>query len=379
MKYNQSSYIRVRFGVYHFIRRVPADVKQHYRSDRVTISLRTKSAKAAIRSAQSISQRLDDYWHGLRLQKMDVPALHLVIGDNDDAIDNSPTMMESVDIYLRLKANNDSQTFIRAAKRNGRYVSEALGNRPITSYSSSDAAAFRDYLFDKGLALGSVKRIFGSVRSIINLVMREHGIEGTNGFAKTYMPERDDSQDRQPIPQDKLVQLQQACKREDNEMRWLLALISDTGMRLAEAAGLHMHDIILDIPVPYIDLKPHPWRRLKTKSSARHIPLVGASLWAAQRLKQHDSSYAFPRYCDGRICNANSASAALNKWMKTAIGNGYVMHGLRHSLRDRLRAVECPSDIIDAIGGWATTGIGHAYGKGYTVEITAKWMRKIDS
>ena len=378
MTYNQSSYIRVRFGVYHFIRRVPADVKQYYRSDRVSISLRTKSAKAAIRSAQSISQRLDDYWHGLRLQKMDVPALHLVIGDNDDAGYDSPTMTEAVDIYLRLKANNDSQTFIRAAKRNGRYVSEALGNRPITSYSSSDAAAFRDYLFDKGLALGSVKRIFGSVRSIINLVMLEHGIEGTNGFAKTYMPERDDSQDRQPIPQDKLVQLQQACMREDDEMRWLLALISDTGMRLAEAAGLHMHDVILDIPVPYIDLKPHPWRRLKTKSSARHIPLVGASLWAAQRLKQHDSSYAFPRYCDGNTCNANSASAALNKWMKTAIGNGYVMHGLRHSLRDRLRAVECPSDIIDAIGGWTTTGIGHAYGKGYTVEIMAKWMQKIE-
>ena len=211
MTYNQSSYIRVRFGIYHFIRRVPADVKQYYRSDRVSISLRTKSAKAAIRSAQSISQRLDDYWHGLRLQKMDVPALHLLIDNIDDVVDDSPTMMEAVDIYLRLKANNDSKTFIRAAKRNGRYVSEALGNRPITSYSSSDAAAFRDYLFDKGLALGSVKRIFGSVRSIINLVMLEHGIEGTNGFAKTYMPERDDSQDRQPIPQDKLVQYIFAC------------------------------------------------------------------------------------------------------------------------------------------------------------------------
>ena len=95
MTYNQSSYIRVRYGVYHFVRRVPADVKQHYRSDRVSISLRTKSSKAAIRSAQSISQRLDDYWHGLRLQKMDVPALHLIIDDNDDADDNSPTMDES--------------------------------------------------------------------------------------------------------------------------------------------------------------------------------------------------------------------------------------------------------------------------------------------
>jgi integrase len=309
---------------------------------------------------------------------MDVPALHLVIDDKDYVVDNSPTMMEAVDIYLRLKSHKQTPTFIRAAKRNGKYVAEALGNRPITSYSSSDASAFRDYLFDKGLAVGSVKRIFGSVRSMINLVMLEQGIEGNNGFAKTYMPERDDSQDRQPIPQDKLGQLQHACKREDDEMRWLLALISDTGMRLAEAAGLHKDDIILDTPVPYIDLKAHSWRRLKTKSSARHIPLVGASLWAAQRVQEHDSSFAFPRYCDGKTCNANSASAALNKWMKKVIGDDFIVHGLRHSLRDRLRAVECPSDIIDAIGGWTTTGIGHAYGKGYTVDILAKWMRKIE-
>ena len=153
-------------------------------------------------------------------------------------------MMEAVDVYLRRKASNDSQAFIRAARRNGRYVSEALGNRPITSYSSSDAAAFRDYLFDKGLALGSVKRIFGSVRSIINLVMQEYGIDGANGFAKTYMPEKGDSQDRQPIPPEKLIKLQQACVKADDEMRWLLAIISDTGMRLSEAAGLHKDDII---------------------------------------------------------------------------------------------------------------------------------------
>jgi integrase len=181
---------------------------------------------------------------------MDVPALHLVIDDEADVPDNNPTMMEAVDVYLRLKADKQTPTFIRAAKRNGKYVAEALGNRPITSYSSSDAAAFRDCLFDKGLALGSVKRIFGSVRSIINLVMLEHGIEGSNGFAKTYMPDRDDSQDRQPIPQDQLIKLQQACMREDDEMRWLLALISDTGVRLAEAAGLHKDDIILDAPCP---------------------------------------------------------------------------------------------------------------------------------
>ena len=208
--------------------------------------------------------------------------------------------------------------------------------------------------------------------------MREHSIEGSNAFARTYMPDRDDSQDRQPVPQDKLIILQNACQETDDEMRWLLALISDTGMRLGEAAGLHRDDIILDAPTPHISITAHPWRRLKTKSSARHILLVGTALWAAQRLHQHDSSYAFPRYCDGQTCSANSASAALNKWMKRIIGGDYVVHGLRHSLRDRLRAVECPSDIIDQIGGWTTSGIGHAYGKGYGVEILAKWMQKIE-
>ena len=192
------------------------------------------------------------------------------------------------------------------------------------------------------------------------------------------MPERDDSQDRQPIPQDKLITLQQACIREDDEMRWLLALISDTGMRLSEAAGLHKDDIVLDADIPHVIVQPYPWRRLKTKGSARHIPLIGVSLWAARRIQQRDSSYAFPRYCDGNTCNANSASAALNIWMKKVIGDDFIVHGLRHSLRDRLRAVECPSDIIDAIGRWTTTGIGHAYGKGYNVDILAKWMRKFE-
>ena len=46
-------------------------------------------------------------------------------------------------------------------------------------------------------------------------------------------------------------------------------------------------------------------------------------------------------------------------------------------MRNRLRVVECPSDIIDAIGGWTTGGIGHAYGNGHSLEVKAKWMEKI--
>jgi len=43
----------------------------------------------------------------------------------------------------------------------------------------------------------------------------------------------------------------------DDDMRWLIALISDTGMRLAEAANLHIDDIRLDeLKKDFIDQYP---------------------------------------------------------------------------------------------------------------------------
>ncbi len=51
------------------------------------------------------------------------------------------------------------------------------------------------------------------------------------------------------------------------------------------------------------------------------------------------------------------------------------MHSFRHSMRDRLRAVEGPSDVIDQIGGWATEEVGQRYGEGYELKVCARWMK----
>jgi len=356
-----------RAGVYYYVRRIPADLKQHYSVKRLCFSLRTKSHNQAMRTASSVHQRLEDYWLGLRLQQMDIPAIHLVKIDNVE--DASPLMMDAVEMYLSIKGKDD-RTFIRTARRNGEYVSKVLGNRPITSYSSSEAAQFRDRCFEQGMNINTVKRVFASVRSIVNLTMREHGIEGSNAFSGTFMPDRGDASTRQPIPTDKLRTIQQRCQTTDDEPRWLVSLISDTGMRLSEAAGLASDDIVLEADIPHVIIRPHPWRRLKTKGSERTLPLVGCSLWAAKRAAEvsHHSPYLFPRYCNDKVCNANSASAALNKWLKQTIGNGYVMHSFRHSMRDRLRAVNCPSEMIDQIGGWSKRSVGEGYGEGFALQ-----------
>ena len=97
------------------------------------------------------------------------------------------------------------------------------------------------------------------------------------------------------------------------------------------------------------------------------------------RILEHskDSLFAFPKYTSFKGCNANSASAALNKWLKDKLSKPYVVHGFRHSFRDRLRAVECPSEIIDQLGGWSLKSVGQGYGKGYELSVLSKWMNKI--
>ena len=57
--------------------------------------------------------------------------------------------------------------------------------------------------------------------------------------------------------------------------------------------------------------------------------------------------------------------------------DNYVIHGFRHSFRDRLRAVECPSEIINQLGGWSLKSVGQSYGKGFSKDILFKWMKQI--
>ena len=49
----------------------------------------------------------------------------------------------------------------------------------------------------------------------------------------------------------------------------------------------------------------------------------------------------------------------------------------RHSIRDQLIVVEYPADIIDAIGGWSTEGVGQHHGVGFDLKLESKWMKKL--
>lgn len=388
---NSVPYSFTKKGIYYFERRVPRDLLKHYQARKVTYSLRTRSAPIAASRALRAAQQLDEYWYHLRLQDQELPGKHLLRlrqpaglvdgaytlrGSRDAA---SVTLSEAVAIYLRLKGHDRPKTFHRAAERSCGYVIDTCSDKDLLAFTRLDATHFRDALIDRGLTGSSITRIFGTVRSVMNFAASEVGIEMTNPFSGVYYDRQSGVAKREPLHDDELRAIQRECIRVDDDLRWLVALVSDTGLRLAEAAGLLREDIALDEEIPHVVIREHPWRRLKTPSSERVVPLVNNALWAAERVlqQQPDTVFAFPRYNRNGETKANAASSALNKWMKPMVPERRTMHSFRHSMRDRLRAVECPSDIVDQIGGWQSDGVGQSYGRGYPLHVLARWMEKL--
>ena len=133
-------------------------------------------------------------------------------------------------------------------------------------------------------------------------------------------------------------------------------------------------------------IQAHPWRSLKNRNSARAVPLVGASLWAAQRIHagaKEGQRYAFPRYTKARgegdvvSCSNASASATLLKWLQAQGVEGGVNHELRHTMNDRLREVQCPKYIQQAIVGHGVKDITDNYGKGYSLQVKLEWLVQV--
>ena len=378
-----NSYTFQKDGVWYFSRRVPADLRGHYRTDRISYSLRTKSVRDARVRAMSDTAKLDRHWHILRISCDDLPGKHLLTGSGQTTAVAQSTddhsFKAAVAVYLRLKGLDRPPTFEAAVRRCCGYLIDCCGMKSLHDYLRSDATKFRDYLFSKGLNGASVARVFSTVRAVINLALSEFGLSIVNPFSNVYFDPSQGVKKRIPVKPEDIKKVQADCYKADDEKRWLVALIADTGIRLGEGAGLLRSDFVEHDGILCINIRPHPWRSLKTASSERLVPLVGSSKWAAERIltQSIESRFAFPNYNDGQRTNANSASAALNKWLKSKIGQGYTIHSFRHSMRDRLRAVECPSEVIDQIGGWLTHGVGISYGNGYPKSILLKWLRKV--
>ena len=391
MGHQNAQYLKLKGMTYYFSRRVPKRLQRHCSTDRIEVCLHTSSRHHAARQSIILSSQLEDQWNLLRnkdighslwrhFEERPATLFAAIEGQANTTAIIVPRLSEAAETYVSMKGAGRSKTFAAGIHRSLRYLIEVADDKPIDAYVRADANALRDYLRARGLSSESIKRNLSNLRAILNFVLKELGLEPNIAFSGVYLGEDVGTVKRKPVALEDIRTLQSLCLQANDEPRWIIALLSDTGLRLSEALGLTKEDIHLTTTSPYVDIRPQPWRRLKTRNSERQVPVVGQALWALQQAGEATiGSFIFPKYCTPTTCKGNSASAALNKWLSSRLqgADHVVLHSFRHSLRDRLRAVECPSDIIDSIGGWSKSGVGEGYGDGHKIEVLHKWMTRI--
>jgi hypothetical protein len=81
-------------------------------------------------------------------------------------------MNDALNLYLKLKGRGRRKIFFQLANRSVEYLKEVSSTTVVESFQPADATAFRAHLFQKGLSSASVRRIFSSIKSIINLAIK---------------------------------------------------------------------------------------------------------------------------------------------------------------------------------------------------------------
>lgn len=302
------------------------------------------------------------------------------------------TLSDCLDQYLTSRSEKAAKT----AKIAFGYLRDFFKeDRALASIRRQDVNDFVKWLLagehnkdGKPVTTTTVARYLNSIIAAVGRAIKENELDIKNQFSGVEIPNAGkDAQERLPFDLSQLKTLHRAVdewtatEKGWDQPRCIITVLAETGCRLGEVTGLASADVYLDTETPYIDLKEHPWRSLKNdKGSVRKVPLTPRAIEAikAAQAISNGSKFLFPKYTTADKCNVNTASATLVKWIRSRNGlkNAKVdNHSLRHSMKDLLRAVQCPDSIQDQILGH-TKGIGAGYGKGYPLEVLSEWVNK---
>lgn len=216
---------------------------------------------------------------------------------------------------------------------------KAASDKPILEITRDDALALKKLwqgkVDDEGRDPNSANRDIGNMRKMVDQWVKHFDVHDHRNPFINITFESGQKVSRQPMPLDKLKALLKvgAFRSLKADARRILFVVIETGARPSEIANLRPSQIFLDHEVPHIWIRPlnegGERRKIKTQSSIRKMPLVGAALEAMKA-----SPSGFAAYRD----RENSLSAMLNKALReNDLVEGETMYTIRHAFYDRLQ------------------------------------------
>ena len=416
---------------FHFKRRVPNLYRPYYENEFIQVSLKTDSERVAAQRASILNHEIEQLWSELgtegsqgpessafdaavatarmsgfsyrparEIAELNLGKVVSRITTIKDQVESQPKQVQAVlghlerpelkiskalDAYfafeapnLMNKSNDQVRKWKNPRKKAINNFIRVCGDKDVTTITRDDVLNFREWWHQRiqaeGLTANSSNKDFSYLNQVL-IFIRDHkrlDIDVGNLMARVRFTET--ASTRPPFPtnfiQDKLLNLKNLMQLNE-ECRWFLFAMADTGARPSELVGLTADkgDIRLDTPIPYIFIRPHEGKELKTPQSKRQMPLTGSSLLAFNQLPQGFSHY---------YRKSDLLSSTLNKYLQENSllpTKDHCVYSLRHSFEDRLTAVEPPDKVQAAL-------MGHKYdrpryGDGPSLEQKLKWLEKI--
>lgn len=250
-----------------------------------------------------------------------------------------------------------------------------IGDKPIASFSRSDAVAFRDWWYgrieEEGLSAESANKDITHLGKMIAKISDRRDLNLPRQFRGLRFTDDSDAK-RPPYSTDYIRDHLLAPGALDGlnaAARGIVLAMVNTGARPSELAGLRREDIRLEAAIPHIAIIDYPGRVLKTKFSRRDLPLIGPSLEGVKLLADADGAYKD---------KGGTLSGTVNSFLKEnnlREDGAQSLYSLRHSFKDRLTEADAP-DLIDS------ELMGHKfdrpdYGKGPSLAKKLEWILKV--
>ena len=186
-----------------------------YGKKRLVVSLGTKSLNEGLSLSHALTVKLDMLWG----EDKPMPNRLDVLVAKVEPRRHEPKLSEARDSYLGIRGVGKPKTFDRAAMRNIEAVISLTGDLKLTHYTTLEAAKVRDALLSRGLAVLSVRRMFATINAVFYFAIGEYGLDMKNSFALGHMPQSTRKK-RLPIPLETIRDIQAACYKIDDDLRW---------------------------------------------------------------------------------------------------------------------------------------------------------------